>query len=264
MYRDQTPCFLSFRRNYERIDHVAEILLVELKLSNERQKLLLDRTKATRERLASVMASPVDGNAREALETEFRELDRLTSEHRSAIENMDRRHSSVMPWIAVMMVTFTEAYLQDVLAYLAAIVPSFMEKSEMRATYAEILAAEPIGISGLAAELRRRWARAFVDDGGPAKWIQKLERWGARGYDETLQARMELIWGIRHVVVHNAGTADREFVKRHAEFSVSVGQELAITPEHIDEWLKYPPAFVGTTDSFIVAITKAKLEPAKR
>src|SRR5207247_11316116 len=116
-------------------------------------------------------------------------------------------------WQVVMLVTCVEAYLQDVLSAAARADPDLMSKSQQLAPYADIIAAT--SLDELANELRARWARGWLADGGPTRWISRFERMGARGYPDDLAARLERIWGIRHVVVHSAGVATPDSVQRH-------------------------------------------------
>ena len=100
----------------------------------------------------------------------------------------------LMLWQVVMLVTCVEAYLQDLLAIAASIDPKLMDETQQVAPYAEVISAT--SLDGLASELRARWARRWLSDGGPTRWISRLKRMGARGYTDGLAPRLELIWGI--------------------------------------------------------------------
>ena len=123
------------------------------------------------------------------------------------------RFQAHKPWAVVILATCVEAYLQDLLADAAGIDTDLMGRSEQRAMYSDVIAAA--SLDELAAGSRTKWARGWVADGGPAKWIRSLLAMSARGYADDLSARLELVWGIRHVVVHRAGTADADFVGPH-------------------------------------------------
>jgi hypothetical protein len=112
-----------------------------------------------------------------------------------------------------MLVTCVEAYLHDVLSTTASVDPKLMSKSEQPVYYTDVIGAG--SLDELANELRARWARGWLDDGAPTRWLSRLHAMGARGYPDDLAPRLERIWGIRHVVVHAAGVADADFVKRH-------------------------------------------------
>jgi hypothetical protein len=68
-------------------------------------------------------------------------------------------------WHVVMVVTFVESYSEDVLADAAGEDPSLMAKSEQTVSYADAVAAE--SLVALRTEIRHRWSRNFVNDGGP-------------------------------------------------------------------------------------------------
>src|SRR5712691_7056860 len=86
----------------------------------------------------------------------------------------------LVEWQAVMLVTVAEAYLQDALVFAAERNPSLMKDSEQAAKYDEVMVAS--SLDEVAAELRSRWARNFLEDGGPRRWKERLERMGARGF----------------------------------------------------------------------------------
>jgi hypothetical protein len=114
-------------------------------------------------------------------------------------------------------------------------------------TYGEVV--RSLSINDLAEELQSRWARNFVDDGGPTRWIDKLTRMGARGFDSEISKKMETLWGLRHVIVHSAGIATPEFVRRHPEFGAS-GKNIVVRLDQILEWIKVIYDFVDVTDSY--------------
>lgn len=71
-----------------------------------------------------------------------------------------------------------------------------------------------------------------------------------RGYDSQISKNMETLWGVRHVIVHSAGIATPEFVRRHPEFGASIGKNLVIRLDQISQWIKMIYDFVDVTDSY--------------
>lgn len=151
-------------------------------------------------------------------------------------------------WYAVMLVTITEAYLQDVLAYCSSLDQTLMKDSDQKVTYADLLSGD--SIESLVQELRERWARNFLEKGGPSSWINKLQRMGARGYPEDFAKTMEQLWGIRHVVVHQAGRVTKDFVRRHSAIGYSVGEAINITGDALGNYALAVISFAQTTDNF--------------
>jgi hypothetical protein len=136
---------------------------------------------------------------------------------------------TVREWLPVLLVTTVEAYLEDVLIYAAKIDPAIME-SRSKVPYANVVSAR--SLEELKQELREklppRWARNFRDDGGPDSRIEQLTKMGARGYRPETAKEMETLWGVRHLIVHSRGVATPEFVDRHPEIGVKVGENILI------------------------------------
>ena len=80
----------------------------------------------------------------------------------------------------VLIVAVVEAYLKDVLIYAAGLDRTLMQRAEQSATYQDTLNAE--SLEDLLLDLRSKWARSFVDNGGPTTWFKSFEAMGARGY----------------------------------------------------------------------------------
>ncbi len=148
-----------------------------------------------------------------------------------------------------MLVTCVETYLQDVLAAAAGVEPKLMSKSEQSASYADVVTA--VSLEALANDLRARWARGWLSDGGPTRWISRLEKMGVRGYPDNLGPRLERIWGIRHVVVHAAGVATAEFVKRHPGVVAAAGTRVRVNTHDLKSFLEAINAFMDPTETFL-------------
>ena len=152
----------------------------------------------------------------------------------------------VSEWYVVMHVTFAEAYLQDVLEMCARADPDVMGDSKPSATYEEICAADSKEL--IEEELRLKWARSFLDHRGPARWIERLDKMGVRDYPAGLAQTLEEAWGVRHVVVHKAGVATHDFVRRHPEFGATVNERIPLKPERVLSYIKAISQFVEVTD----------------
>jgi len=157
---------------------------------------------------------------------------------------------TMLQWIPVMLVTTVEAYLNDVRIFEAKVNPSIMESSEQSVTFAEVVRSRSVG--ELTEEMQSRWARKFVDDGGPDRWIDKLTRMGASVYDSQAASEMETLWGVRHVIVHSAGVATPDFVRRHPDFGAKVGESILIRSDQLIEWISVIGHFVDVTDFYFV------------
>jgi hypothetical protein len=150
-----------------------------------------------------------------------------------------------------MLVTCIEAYLQDLLVAAASVDPKFMSKSQQVAPYADVVSAT--SLDELANELRRRWARGWLSDGGPTHWISSLHKMGAKDYPVGLAPRLELIWGIRHVTVHAAGVATADFLKRHPGAAGAVGDRVRVNSRQFQAFFEAARAFLEPTERFFLA-----------
>jgi len=178
---------------------------------------------------------------RDAAVARFEELKRET-----AMQEELRRELPIP-----LVVAHTEAYVHDVLCELAAADPSVMNETTQAAKYSEIVRFASIG--ELTTELRSRWARNWIDGSGPARWIDRLTKWGARSYGLKTAPTMETGWGVRHVLIHRAGVASRDFVDRHSDFSAVPGKPLAIPDEFAGQLRSAVLDFVAVTDRHVLA-----------
>jgi len=76
---------------------------------------------------------------------------------------------------------------------------------------------------------------------------------GARGYPEDLGPRLERFWGIRHVVVHAAGVATAEFVKRHPGVVKAAGDRVRVNHHGFRNFVEAVRNFLAPTDAFFLA-----------
>ena len=91
-----------------------------------------------------------------------------------------------------MLVTFAEAYLEDVL-------DSFLTSSLASSTLP----------SDLREEFNKKWRKEVMRSGNPSHWIKHLRRFGVRGYSDDLPDQLKQIWDQRHRIVHLARPGSR-------------------------------------------------------
>jgi hypothetical protein len=160
------------------------------------------------------------------------------------------RMATTRLWQVVVLVTCVEAYLQDVLSAAVRVDPTLMAASGLQARYADVLAAT--SLEDLADELRARWARGWLEGGGPTRWLGELTKMGAAPYPEAVVLRLERLWGIRHVVVHRAGVADSDFVKRHPGVVAAVGERVRVSNPALLQFIEAVRDFVNPTDVYFL------------
>jgi len=175
------------------------------------------------------------------------------------LESRIDRYMTASSWQVVMLVTCVEAYLQDLLSAAARVGPELMSESQQLAPYADVITAT--SLDELANDLRARWARGWLSDGGPTRWISRLEKMGVRGFPSDLAPRLELIWGIRHVIVHAAGIATKDFVKRHPEVNTAVGNRLRVNSRSFKAFLAPVGSFIELTDTYFLTRFPSLVDP---
>ena len=157
---------------------------------------------------------------------------------------------AIHEFLPVLMVAITEAYLKDVLVYAAGMDPTLMERSEQSASYNDVLNAT--SLADVIEQLRRQWAKTFADSGGPAAWINSLQKMGARGYRTETIGAMEALWGVRHLIIHSSSLVTHEFVRRHPNFTIAVGSRFIVNSNHLKEWSAAMYDFVEVTDRYFL------------
>ena len=91
---------------------------------------------------------------------------------------------------------------------------------------------------------------------------------GARGYPNDLGPRLERVWGIRHVIVHAAGVATADFVKRHPGVVRAVGSRVRMNHGDLEKFIDVVFDFINPTDAYFLArypsmLVAASTGPAK-
>lgn len=139
-------------------------------------------------------------------------------------------------WMLVMLVSFVEAYLEDVLTQLVAAEPTkLMRRSSQKLSYAEVW--ETGSLRDVIKIMQQQWAKVFLND-KPGEWLKRLEKLGAIGYRTGLGEEMTRIWERRHTIIHSGGT-------RH--MSVTEFQQVLGVIDN----------FVKPTDRFVVGFLDA-------
>jgi hypothetical protein len=248
-----TRAWLTFEENLESIGHM-------LTMSGREADAL--KAQATRLRTFTATLSGKSLLTKPARAKVVRWLNRIVR----TLKTSGDRMQTITRWQVVMMVTCIEAYLQDVLSTAASLDPELMKNSEQRAQYADVIAAT--SLDALADKLRARWARNWLSDGGPTRWISRFRKMGVTGYSDDLASRLERYWGIRHVVVHAAGVATPDFVKRHPGAVAAAGDRVRVSHRDLKKFFEAVWEFMGPTENFFLArypamIAAASTQPNK-
>jgi len=175
-------------------------------------------------------------------------VNKIVESVKSEVDNI----LSANRWRLVILVTCVEAYLQDVLTDAARLDSSLMKNAQQSALYLQIVRAA--SLDELELDVRTAWARHWLENRrGPAKWVKSLTHMGARGYPKNLEERMERLWGVRHLIVHRAGRADRQFMDRHPEVVKSIGDMVPISNADFTKFLDVVRDFLEPTEKYFLA-----------
>lgn len=252
--RPHTKAWTAFEQNLDSILHMVALVSHEQAfIQNASTRFTTSVARVTTEvtRLQTLVGKSPDLPL-QPLQTAVAKFTRSSEHYKRTRQTGRERMATATLWQVVMLVTCVEAYLQDLLAIAASVDPKLMDKSQQVAPYADVISAT--SLDELASELRARWARGWLSDGGPTRWISRLKRMGARGYSDGLAPRLELIWGIRHAVVHAAGVATADFVKRHPGFGgvVAAGDRVRMGVHDFSAFIESANGFLEPTERFFV------------
>lgn len=232
----RTPAYETLEMNIGRIDDLFALVVEE----TLRQSV----------RVAQYQRKPLP-NTRRGLSVRKAGIGRL----KAASERLDAQMVLAVELSIVLLVTFTEAYLQDVLAHAASLIPDLMAESDQKIAYGELEGF--ISVDEVSSELRFRWARNFVDKGGPKIWSERFARMGSANLEAKVTASMEEAWGVRHVLVHRAGVASRDFCNRHRTFGATPGKRIDVRARS-GEYTRAVASFATIVDDFFVARIASK------
>jgi hypothetical protein len=237
--RVHTAAWIAFESNLDMIGHLVYFGSREV---SQLGKLSRGLKSGVASRLAELSENPTPAT--------IESLTAFLNETNAGIAGIQQRMQTGTQWQLVALVTCIEAYLQDALQTAASLDVELMSRSEQVARYEEVISAT--SLDELASELRRRWARRWLE-GGPAGWISRLQKMGARGYPDDLSSRLELMWGIRHNIVHSAGFATADLLKRHLDAAKGLGDRIQVGNRRTAAFFKSAPDFLEPTEKFFLA-----------
>jgi hypothetical protein len=251
----RTPAYASFESNTRNLSHLLRFILRGVQGFREELETKLEPEFTS---IATEIAQVGRPQGKEASDQEARNSEEMINDLVQKLSDTLLRpvkqfmggFLTVREWIPVLLVTTVEAYLKDVFIYAAKVDPAIMESSRRIVTYEEVIRAR--SLEELKERLPARWARNFLDDGGPDIWIKRLTNMGALGYRPETTNEMETLWGVRHLIVHSRGVATAEFVRRHPEFGVKVDESILIRSAQLTPWITIVYHFVDVTDFYFV------------
>ena len=87
------------------------------------------------------------------------------------------------------------------------------------------------------------------------------QRTGCHGFTEWAHeaipaisgGRLELMWGIRHLIVHRGGVATVDFVRRHPHVVEAAGKRVKVNDKDLSIFVQAVTRFVEPTEQFFLA-----------
>jgi hypothetical protein len=259
----RTPAFASFDSNTDKLLHLLQFIVsgvwgfrdeLETKLAPEVMRIAKEIAQSGRPQGKEASDEEAINSAERRDDRLKRLSDTLSDVLVKPFHQFAEGFLTAREWIPVLLVTTVETYLEDVLIYAAKVHPVIMESSGQTVRYAKVERAR--SLEQLKEELKQilppRCARNFLNDGGPDRWIKKLTKMGSRGYRRETANEMETLWGVRHLIVHSAGVATPDFVRRHPEIGVKAGESILIRSNQLRSWIEVIYHFVEVTDFYFV------------
>jgi hypothetical protein len=214
------------------------------------------QTAATLLKLETEFSNSTESSNKLAFSTE---LNALIKEHQEVVAILGtnvRAQFFLHDWILVMMVTFAEAYLKDVLVLLATAHPKWRVTREKILSAYDVLnlAEQPTETrwQDLMNIMRQRWADKILK-GKPEDWINWLQKFGASPYDLDLAGKMTDIWERRHIIVHEPPATRADHAANLIESAAARSEQTNRVKEEIDVIYR----FVNATDAFVVGSLNA-------
>jgi hypothetical protein len=191
------------------------------------------------------------------------DVKRIAKSVQAASKATDRWLAFYLPasrWVTVMLVSFLEAYLEDVLKELASKNPAIVKSKDGIPVTTIILAGS---LEELKEDIIRNWAHDQLRPDGPARWYRVLRDLGASpSLSPTLLSEMQHLWDTRNLIVHARCVPDKVYARKHGNRGAVQGTVFRVNSRTLQAWLPHVKDFVNWTDNFLLNYGKAKL-PSK-
>jgi hypothetical protein len=153
-------------------------------------------------------------------------------------------------WFLVIMVTVVETFLQDALAYAEFRHPLYVLESDRKIGYAQISTAE--SVEGLRGELCQLWAKGYLRGKTPSAWCAGISKKGAKLPPPEVIAGLDVMWQVRHCVVHNAGLATHDFARLYPT-RAALGAQINVDPAEYQGWIDIIREVVEGVEAWVQA-----------
>jgi hypothetical protein len=244
-----------FERHVQHVTYLIEVLERDIHAVEQMNA----QTAATLLKLETEFSNSTESSNKLAFSQISTELNALIKEHQEVVAILGtnvRAQFFLYDWILVMMVTFAEAYLKDVLVLLAAAHPQWTVTGRIVVSSHDLLelAEHPRGTrwQDLMKIAGQRWVEEVLQK-KPKDWIKRLRKFGASTYGPDLAAKMTAVWERRHVIVHDPPAARADRAAELIELDAARSEQNNRVKEEIDVIYR----FVNATDAFVVGFLNA-------
>ncbi|MBR0800307.1 hypothetical protein JQ615_33560 [Bradyrhizobium jicamae] len=151
-----------------------------------------------------------------------------------------------MRMICVMLVSYLEAYFEDIFIDLATRAPGIIKSPEVDAKRLM----EVGSIEELRSEVFRTWAKAQVRSGGPKNWCRRMREMGARSLDQAAIDAVQELYDVRNLIVHDRAMVSHAHARAYAQSGAVAGAKVTIAGKRLTDWLSASRRLVEGVESF--------------
>jgi hypothetical protein len=170
---------------------------------------------------------------------------------RKAVQKWTAFNVPASRWIVVMMVSYLEGYLEDVLIGIALKRSEIIKNVDIQT--ARVF--EVDSIEELRAEVRRNWAHDELRPNGPIAWRKALKARGAASpITQATIDKMQHLWDTRNLIVHARSVADVPYAKKYAKQGARTGVAVKVSMKSLEVWLEAIAEFVDWADTLYLKI----------
>jgi hypothetical protein len=152
-------------------------------------------------------------------------------------------------WMAVMLVTYFESYLEDILIEIAKRNPLLIKNVDLDVRNVF----EAGSIDELRDDVRRQWAHNALRPDGPKQWYRALKDRGAPEFDEAAMRELQHMWDTRNLIVHGKCLVDAVYARKYADKGAKRGERVKVTSHLIKQWFEPAVKFIKWADAFCLS-----------
>jgi hypothetical protein len=237
----KSPALVNFEANLD--DIMAFLKQLE---ADKLHELTKSSTESVRHIVESIDATK--------LTDQLKSLKQQMGEVSEAIKQYVAFRQPALKMICVMLISYIEAYFEDVLTDLARRNPTLITDPAIDTKRLM----EIDSIDELRLEVLVSWAKGQVRAGGPRKWCGKLRDMGAKSINKAAVDVIQELYDIRNLIVHDRATISHAHARTYSRSGVVAGTKINITHSHLAHWLSAIKKLVDGVEVFSRAYATAQ------